>query len=43
MADFKVKLGELNKRITIQKYTTIQNDNGFDIEDWQPYKTYGQV
>ncbi|EJO5347032.1 phage head closure protein [Clostridium sporogenes] len=39
MEEFKVKIGQLNKRITIQKYNTYQNDNGFDIEDWQPYKT----
>lgn len=39
MADFKVKVGDLNKRITIQRYTTIQNKNGFDIEDWEDYKT----
>ncbi|ACA56809.1 head-tail adaptor protein [Clostridium botulinum] len=35
----KVKIGEMKHRITIQKYSTYQNDNGFDIEDWQPYKT----
>lgn len=35
----RVDIGKLDKRITIQKYTTIQNENGFDIEDWIDYKT----
>lgn len=39
MSNFKVDIGKLNKRITIQKYTTIQNENGFDVEDWIDYKT----
>ena len=30
--------GKLNKRITIQKYTTTQNENGFDIPEWIEYK-----
>lgn len=32
-------IGKLDKRITIQKFSTIQNENGFDIEDWVDYKT----
>lgn len=32
-------IGKLNKRITIEKYTTTTNDNGFDIEDWIKFKT----
>ncbi|NFQ85119.1 head-tail adaptor protein [Clostridium sporogenes] len=32
-------MSNLDKRITIQKYTTIQNKNGFDIEVWKDYKT----
>ncbi|NFD29662.1 head-tail adaptor protein [Clostridium botulinum] len=36
---FKVNIGDLNKRIVIQKYTTTQNENGFDIEKWIDYKT----
>lgn len=39
MEEFKVKIGQLNKRIFIQKYTTTQNENGFDIEEWIDYKT----
>ncbi|ABS40873.1 phage head closure protein [Clostridium botulinum] len=35
----KVKTGEMRHRITIQKYTTTQNENGFDIEEWDDYKT----
>lgn len=31
--------GKLNKRITIQQYTTTQNKNGFDVPDWIEYKT----
>lgn len=36
---FKVNIGDFNKRIVIQKYTTTQNENGFDIEEWDDYKT----
>ncbi|NFO70762.1 head-tail adaptor protein [Clostridium botulinum] len=36
---FKVNIGDLNKRIVIQKYITTQNENGFDIEEWDDYKT----
>lgn len=32
-------MSNLDKRITIQKYTTTQNKNGFDIEAWKDYKT----
>lgn len=39
MVDFKVDVGELKHRITIQKYTTITTDNGFDEETWLDYKT----
>lgn len=35
----RLDIGNMNKRITIQKYTTYQNENGFDIEDWIDYKT----
>ncbi|WP_434292009.1 phage head closure protein [Clostridium botulinum] len=35
----KVKIGEMRHRITIQKYSTYQNENGFDIEKWIDYKT----
>ena len=43
MADFKVNIADLDKRITITKYTTIQNENGFDIEKWIPYKQVGAI
>ncbi|NMM65493.1 phage head closure protein [Clostridium sp. P21] len=39
MADFKINIGDLRNRITIQKFATVQNDNGFDVEEWQDYKT----
>lgn len=39
MADFKVNIKDLNKRIIIQKFATIQNENGFDIKAWVDYKT----
>lgn len=39
MSDFKVNIGQLNKRITIEKYTTINTENGFDEEKWVNYKT----
>ncbi|APU60734.1 phage head closure protein [Clostridium botulinum] len=35
----KVKLGEMRHRITIQKYSTYQNDNGFDVRKWDDYRT----
>lgn len=41
MADFKFNIGDLRHRITIEKYITTQNENGFDIEKWTPYKTVG--
>jgi SPP1 family predicted phage head-tail adaptor len=31
-------IGKLNKRITIQKYTTTVNENGFEVEAWVDYK-----
>lgn len=41
MGDFKINIGDLNKRITIQKYTTYTTENGFDVQDWTSYKTVG--
>ncbi|WP_096635854.1 phage head closure protein [Clostridium cochlearium] len=35
----RLDIGNMNKRITIQKFSTTQNENGFDIEDWIDYKT----
>lgn len=39
MADFKVNIGQLDKRITIQKYTTVTSENNFDEEKWIYYKS----
>lgn len=39
MSNFNVDIGKMDKRIAIQKYTTIQNENGFDIEEWIDYKS----
>ncbi len=32
-------IGQLNKRITIQKFTTTENDMGDSISEWADYKT----
>jgi len=34
-----MEIGELRHRITLQRFTTIVSENGFDIETWQDYKT----
>lgn len=34
----QLDIGEFNKRITIEKYSTYQSKNGFDIEDWRSFK-----
>jgi len=39
MADFVVDIGKLDKRITIQKFESGTNENGFPIEEWVFYKT----
>jgi len=39
MADFKINIGDLNKRITLQEFTSGTNENGFPIEEWVDYKT----
>ena len=31
--------GELNKRITFQRLTTTTNENGFEVEEWEDFKT----
>lgn len=33
-----MSIGNLRHRITFQKFTTIINENGFEIEAWQDYK-----
>lgn len=32
-------IGDLRRRITFQKLTTLINENGFEEEIWQDYKT----
>lgn len=39
MTEFKVNIGDLRHRITIQKFSITQNENGFDEEPWTDYKT----
>ncbi|MHB9909364.1 phage head closure protein [Clostridium botulinum] len=39
MSNLNVDIGKMDKRITIQKFSPTQNENGFDIEKWIDYKT----
>ncbi|EPY2275485.1 phage head closure protein [Clostridium sporogenes] len=39
MSNLNVDIGKMDKRITIQKFSTTQNENGFDIEEWDDYRT----
>ncbi|EHN13437.1 phage head closure protein [Clostridium sporogenes] len=32
-------IGDLKHRVTFQRFTTVVNDNGFEEETWQDYKT----
>lgn len=32
-------IGDLRHRLTLQKFTTVVNENGFEEEAWQDYKT----
>lgn len=34
-----MEIGDLKHKIVIQKYVNIVNDNGFEEEIWQDYKT----
>ncbi len=34
-----MEIGDLRHRITIQKRSTTINENGFEVETWQDYKT----
>ncbi len=34
-----MEIGDLRHRITIQKHTTAINENGFEVETWEEYKT----
>lgn len=35
----QVEIGDLRHRITFQKHTTTINENGFEVEAWEDYKT----
>jgi len=39
MIDYKINIGDLNKRIIIQVLTTGTNENGFPVESWETYST----
>ena len=39
MADYKVNISELNKRIEIQNFTITTNENDFDEEEWTTFTT----
>src|SRR3712207_4088517 len=32
-------IGDLKHRVIFQRFTTVVNDNGFETEGWQDYKT----
>lgn len=34
-----MEIGELRHKITFQKLTTTTNENGFEVEAWENYKT----
>ncbi|SHI17842.1 phage head closure protein [Sporanaerobacter acetigenes] len=34
-----MEIGELRHKITFQKLTTATNENGFEVEAWENYKT----
>ena len=34
-----MNIGDLKRRVTFQRFTTVVNDNGFEEETWQDYKT----
>lgn len=34
-----MEIGELRHRTTLQKFSTNTNENGFEVENWQDYKT----
>jgi len=35
----QVEIGDLRHRITFQKLTTSVNENGFEVETWEDFKT----
>lgn len=34
-----MEIGSLNKRITLQELKLTVNENGFEVEEWIPFKT----
>lgn len=34
-----MEIGDLRHRVTFQKHTTSVNDNGFEVETWEDFKT----
>ena len=34
-----MEIGDLKHRIILQKFTTLVNENGFEVEAWEDYKT----
>lgn len=34
-----MKIGDLKHRIILKKFTTLVNENGFEVEAWEDYKT----
>jgi len=34
-----MQIGDLRHRITFQKHTTTINENGFEVETWEDYRT----
>ena len=34
-----MEIGKLNKRIIFQNFTTTENENGFEIQEWSDFKT----
>lgn len=34
-----MEIGELRHKITFQRLTTTTNENGFEVETWEDYKT----
>ena len=39
----QVEIGDLRHRITFQKHTTTINENGFEVETWEDYRTVWAV
>ncbi len=35
----QMEIGDLRHRITFQKHTTTTNENGFEVETWEDYRT----